>query len=158
VQPFKGDSNEMKALVLDCETTGLISSAMVKTEQLPEVIEFYAAMVDFQKTGKLVQAPPFKQVAPEIFGLIERAPIVISHNIAYDTEVLDIEAKRLNYTIKWPPTICTVESTAYIKGDRLKLVELHEFLFKEKFTAHRAKEDVTALIRCCGMLYKQGVI
>jgi DNA polymerase III epsilon subunit-like protein len=185
----------LKALVLDTETTGLISSGMVKAEQLPEIIEFYAAMIDFKKTGKyklleelellikpdrmiqehktgrhnitkitgitnaMVQdAPAFSTVANKVFPLIERAPVIISHNIAYDMEVLDIEAKRLGYQIKWPQTICTVEATAYLKGDRLKLVELHELLLKEKFVAHRARQDVEALIRCCAVLYKQGII
>lgn len=185
----------MKALVFDTETTGLISSRMVQPEQLPEVIEFYGAMVDFAKTGKyqllselnllikparmiqehkvgkqnitkitgitnamLAEAPTFSKVAARIFLAIEKAPLVIAHNAHYDVEVLDIEAERLNYKIAWPAVLCTVEATAYMRGDRLKLVELHEMLFKQKFTAHRAKEDTTALIRCCATLHKQGVI
>jgi DNA polymerase III epsilon subunit-like protein len=186
----------MKALVFDTEATGLISSRLLKHEQLPEVIEFYGAVVAFNKNGKhkiehelellikpanmiqeykqgkhniakitgitnamLVGAPPFKDVASQIFGMLEEAPLAIAHNVSYDTEVLNIEAERMGYAIKWPKRLCTVEATAYMRGDRLKLSELHELLFKEKFAgAHRAKVDVQALIRCCAELHKQGII
>jgi len=186
----------MKAVVFDCETTSLISSRMVQIDQLPEVIEFYGAMVSFRKTGKwqiddelellvkpakminefktgknnitkitgitnemLADSPSFAKVANKIFNMIEQAQLVIAHNLTYDREVLDIEAQRLGYQIQWPAALCTVEATAYLRGDRFKLSELHEHLFGEKFAgAHRAKQDVHALIRCCGALYKQGVI
>ena len=186
----------MKALVFDTEATGLISSRLLKHEQLPEVIEFYGAVCNFTKAGKfkieqelellikpanmiqeyktgkhniakitgitnamLVAAPTFKDVANQIFSMLEAAPLAIAHNISYDTEVLTIEAERLGYQIKWPQRLCTVEATTYLRGDRLKLSELHELLFKEKFAgAHRAKVDVQALIRCCAELHKQGVI
>jgi DNA polymerase III epsilon subunit-like protein len=186
----------MDALVLDTEATGLVSSRLLKQEQLPEVIEFYGAYVTFKKSGKyqiekelellikptrmiqehkqgrqniakitginnamLKDAPAFKDVATTIFKFIEAAPLVIGHNISYDEEVLNIEAERLQRTIQWPRKLCTVESTIYIRSDRLKLVDLYAMLFpEEKYTPHRAKPDTHALIKCCAMLHKQGVI
>jgi DNA polymerase III alpha subunit (gram-positive type) len=186
----------MKACVFDTETTGLISSRRLRDDQLPQVIEFYGAMVEFNKSGKhkllhdlellikpstqineqktgkhnitkitgltnimLADAPAFKEVATKIFGMLEAAPLVIAHNCAYDSEMLNIEADRLSYKIKWPRTLCTVEATAYLKGDRLTLAELHEHLFNTKPPAkHRAKVDVETLIRCCGELHRKGVI
>lgn len=186
----------MEALVFDTETTGLVSSRLVKKTSLPEIIEFYGArctfnkqtgdfkiieelellikpdrMINEYKEGKqniakitgitnamLADAPPLQQVANQMFELIERAPLVIAHNLHYDEEVMDIAATRQNYQIKWPPGICTVEATAYLRSERLTLTNLYAMLFNEKFTPHRAKADTTALIRCCAKLYQQGVI
>ena len=186
----------MKALVFDTETSGLISSRLAKAEQLPEVIEFYGAMVDFTKAGKykvtqelgllikpdrminelktgkqnitritgitnamVKDAPAFKAVAARIISFVEQAPLAIAHNVTFDKEMLDIEAWRLNHAIHWPPVLCTVEATGYLRGDPLTLSELHAYLFGQKHAdAHRAKADTHALIRCCAELYKRGVI
>src|SRR5262245_4914657 len=107
----------------------------------------------------LTGQPVFAEVARQIFEFIEAAPLVIAHNLAFDKEVLDLEAKRLQRVINWPPGLCTVEQTAHLKGDRLKLEEVYVHLFKEKFTtAHRAKADTLALARCCGELHRQRII
>jgi DNA polymerase-3 subunit epsilon len=107
----------------------------------------------------LADRPMFADVAKVIFDFIESAPLVIAHNLAFDKEMLDLEAKRMQYMIKWPPGLCTIEQTVHLKGDRLKLEELYTHLFKEKFTtAHRAKADVMALARCCAELHRQRII
>src|SRR5262245_55281841 len=41
----------MEAVVFDTETTGLVSSRLVKRTSLPEIIEFYAARCTFNKNG-----------------------------------------------------------------------------------------------------------
>jgi len=107
----------------------------------------------------LEDKPTFAQVAKQVFEFIETAPLVIAHNLAFDKEILDLEAKRLQRVINWPPGLCTIEQTAHLKGDRLKLEELYTHLFKQKFaTAHRAKADVLALAKCCSELHRQGII
>jgi hypothetical protein len=61
--------------------------------------------------------------------------------------------------VKWPRRICTVEQTQHIKGFRLNLSGLHEFLFGEKFSgAHRAKVDVAALVRCSSEMFKREML
>lgn len=105
----------------------------------------------------LSNALPFSELADEIIGLIECSPVVIAHNCSFDVDMLDIEAARCGKTIKWPRRLCTVEQTAHLKGKRLKLNDLHEFLFGQKFEeAHRAKNDVQAMVRCCVELLKRG--
>lgn len=108
----------------------------------------------------LVNKEIFAEHSDEIFSLIEnKAPVVAAHNAAYDKEVLDIEAHRLNYGIAWPFVMCTVEQTMHLKGYRLSLSTLHELLFNETFVdAHRAKTDVQALCRCIVELIKREEI
>ena len=108
----------------------------------------------------LKDAKLFEEVADKIFATIEKANVVIAHNLSFDKEMIEIEAERLNRKVKWPKhLLCTVEQTIHIKGFRMNLSGLHEYLFGEKFEgAHRAKVDVEALVRCCRELHKRGLL
>lgn len=110
----------------------------------------------------LAKAPLFAKVAPTIRKRIEEAPVVIAHNLSFDKEMIDIEYERLDprAPIKWPSRcICTVEQSAFMKGHRLNLTALHVELFGKEFdTAHRARPDLDALIRCTVELFKRGFI
>jgi DNA polymerase III epsilon subunit-like protein len=175
----------MIALVLDTETTALVANRTMADSWLPEIIEFYAEMVDLSNetsfaylhhfikpmrpiseeitkiTGidaaMVADKPVFKELAPLIIELIEKSPAVIAHNAHFDRECLDIEMQRLGLEITWPRTICTVEQTIHLTGKRLTLSALHEHLFGERFQdAHRASTDCKALIRCARELFKRG--
>lgn len=177
----------MRALFFDTETTGLISSHLLPLKKQPQIIEFYGATVNlatgqieneldtFVKpsikitkeitgithiTNEMVEnAPPFAKIALNVKALVENAPIVCAHNASYDKEVLQFEFERLGMPIAFPRFICTVEQTIHLKGHRMKLNDLHEYLFGERFEdAHRAKVDTQALIRCAVELYKRGVL
>ena len=107
----------------------------------------------------LKRAPHFAEVGKMIFAAIENAPVTIAHNHTFDRDMIEIEAERMKRKLKWPRAICTIEATMSMKGYRLSMTELHQNLFGEPVTgAHRAKEDVKALSRCCVELYKRGVI
>lgn len=178
----------MKALILDTETTGLISNRTIRSNKQPHIIEFYGCIVDLetgQKTGQdldllikppveisaeitkittitndlVKDAPSFADVASDIKSLIESAPLAIAHNMAFDRDMVDIEMDRLNLTVAWPTLLCTTEQTVHLKGFRLKLSMLHEHLIGAPFSgAHRAKVDVEALVRCCVKLHEMGEI
>jgi len=91
--------------------------------------------------------------------LIEVHDEIVAHNMSYDKAVIDFEMKRLGKKIRWPDLICTVESTEYMKGHRMNLATLHEFLFGEPFAgAHRAENDVRATTRCFLQLREMGVV
>jgi DNA polymerase III subunit epsilon len=111
-------------------------------------------------TNEMLQdAPPFAEVAARIAKIIETAPLVISHNLSFDKEVLDFEFQRLERKLDWPQLICSVEATVFLKGYRLSMTALHEHLFGEPFPdAHRAKVDVQALLRCCTQLKHRGIL
>jgi DNA polymerase-3 subunit alpha len=108
----------------------------------------------------LSDKPKFKEVSDEIKHFLEGAPALIAHNISFDKDMIEIELERLAQTINWPKTcICTVEQTLHLRGHRLNLTRLHEFLFNEPFEgAHRAEDDVNALTRISVELYRRQLI
>lgn len=177
----------MKAFIFDTETTGLIDNRTLPLAKLPEIIEFYGHIADLESgeihdaIDKLIKprgeisreitkittitadhvrdAPAFFEVAPEIKTLIESASVTIAHNHSFDTEMVDIEFERLGEKVNWPRAVCTVEATVFLKGFRMNLSGLHEYLLGEPFAgAHRARVDVMALTRCCVELHKRGLI
>ena len=105
---------------------------------------------------------PMAEVMPSIIALINKAKglPIIAHNLSFDLEVVEVEAQRLNQQITWPARkLCTVEQTIHLKGFRLSLSALHQYLFNEAFEgAHRAKVDVMALLRCCCELVKRDLL
>lgn len=105
----------------------------------------------------LKKCRPFFWWADKIIGYIEAAPCVIAQNASFDKEVLDMEAERLKRLISWPPVICTIEQSVHYKGYRMNLGDLHEYLTGDRFEgAHRATEDVEALLRVCVEMRKRG--
>jgi DNA polymerase III alpha subunit (gram-positive type) len=167
----------MKALVFDCETTGLILNHTVRRELWPEVIEFASCLIDWDtgekletfstliKPAKAVSAEitkitkidnamladqsPFADLASEIKSRIEQADLAIAHNASFDVEMIDMEYDRLGQKLVWPRILCTVEQTVSLKGFRMNLGLIHEHLFGlEHEDAHRADTDVRALTRC----------
>lgn len=107
----------------------------------------------------LKNAPSFKEVSKVIFKMIEKAPVIIAHNLSFDAEMTDIEAERLKYELRWPRKICSVEATIAMKGYRLTLTKLYLELFGKEFEgAHRAQGDVDALTKCCVELFKRGML
>jgi DNA polymerase III epsilon subunit-like protein len=177
----------MKAFIFDTETTGLIQNRVVKLELQPEVIEFYGCLVDLKKgkvikeletvikprlveklPPKITQitrltdedlsdAPSFLDMAPEILPLLEEAPLVIAHNLAFDKDMIDIECERIDRKVTWPRGLCTVEQSMHYRGKRLTLAILYEHLFEESFPdAHRARNDVEALTRVSMEMFRRG--
>lgn len=176
----------MNYLVFDTETTDLIKNMLMPLDRQPHIIEFFGLTLNNEleekdsfhslfNNGKklgmdtvritgitdeiLKDAPKFKDKAVDLKHYIESHDYAIAHNATFDRDVVDVEMKRIGMEIEWPKLICTVEATEYIKGHRLRLADLHEVLFGEKFEgAHRAENDVRALARCAKELIKTGII
>lgn len=177
----------MIALLYDFESTGLIASHLIPLKSQPFATEFYGCLADLS-TGEVINeldllirppipiseeitritgiddallkdAPAFFQVADRIQSAFESAPLIIAHNLSYDKELADLEFERLARKVTWPRLLCTVEATLHLKGFRLSLTGLHEHLFGEGFpAAHRARNDVMAMLRCCAELHRLGEI
>jgi len=174
-----------RTLVFDTETTDLVANSLISDTKQPHLIEFYGCVVDDGgklieeleflcdpgvvvteeitritgiKTEDVFKQPKFKERAKSVWELIRSCDSVVAHNLAFDMSVIDIEMKRIGMQAIWPKRrICTVEETEWFKGYRLNLNALHEHLFGEKFEgAHRAKVDVTALVRCFNELRIRG--
>jgi len=176
----------MRTLVLDTETTALIKNKLQPLDRQPRIIEFFALSLDSAgdeldkfsylfnpgikidekiteitgiKQDMLNDQKPFSSIAQHILEVIEVHDEIVAHNMSYDKAVIDFEMKRLGKKVRWPELICTVESTEYMKGHRMNLRSLHEFLFGEPFeNAHRAENDVRATAKCFLELRKMGVV
>jgi len=176
------------AICFDSETTGLIENRSRALSRQPEVIEFYGCLVDLstgkiaeeldllirpkglpleeritQITGlrdeDLADAPSFGEVAERIKKLFAKAPVAIAHNATFDRDMIEIEFERLGIEIQFPRLLCTVEQSIHVRGHRLTLSALHEHLFDEAFVgAHRAREDVAALLRCAVEMRRRDMI
>jgi len=98
----------------------------------------------------------------EIRNFFSGGDEVVAHNLFYDLSVMNFEQKRVsdNDDFPWPESqICTVEATEFLKGYRLSLTALHEELFGTGFPeAHRARNDVEALVLCYKRLYGLGYL
>jgi DNA polymerase III epsilon subunit-like protein len=176
----------MIAYLFDTETTGLFDNRSLPLKKLPEIIEFYGCSVNLESgelineyetlvrpkspipeeiikithiTNEMVaDAPAFGDVADNILNAIGNGGNPIAHNAHFDREIIEIEFERLGRQFPWPVRpLCSVEATVHLKGYALKLAGLHELLFAAPFPeAHRAKNDVKALTRCCVELFKRG--
>ena len=174
----------MRYFFFDNETDGLIGTKKIRQEKWPRIIEFYGALYDqsdkldeldtlidpqrkiSQKiidiTGitneMLVGQPSLSEKIEGIRRLLSEADFAVAHNLTFDKTVLDLEVERLGLTpIKWPALICTVEASEHYLMRRMKLMELHEYLFKEPFAmAHRARNDVEAMVKCFFEMQRLG--
>lgn len=171
--------------IFDTETTDLVKPLATPLEKQPEIIQIHIEKFD---DGQLVDTfssfvKPFKPVPDFITditsitnAMVDDAPRwlsiqsdvqafmldgvdeVAAHNLSFDMDMVNIEAKRTGHQFLWPVNrICTVEQTEHIKGRRLDLMSLHEHLFGEGFEkAHLAQNDVAALARCFFRLRELG--
>lgn len=177
----------MKHLIFDTETTGLPRNTILQLDKQPRVIEFAgiiwdddtndeqehvwlfnpgipippeASKISHISDAMVHDAPAFSDKAPAIRALLVLADVVVAHNLFFDIHMVSNEFRRADTAdVKWPKGICTVEATEHIKGHRLKLGELYRHLFDEDFKgAHRAIEDVRALLRCYKELRKREML
>jgi DNA polymerase III epsilon subunit-like protein len=176
----------MLYLFFDTETTGLIQSPLRPLDRQPHIIELFMIILDDEQnevgrfhslfkppvpitpeieriTGisqhDLEGQPAFRDKLAEIITFMACADICIAHNASYDRQMLEFEFKRCNGAIEFGEIFCTVEATEHIKGYRLNLQQLHEYLFGQKFeNAHRAENDVLATARCFFELQKRELL
>lgn len=173
--------------LFDLESTGLIDNTLKPLDKQPHSTEFFGMLIDRETfeiideldllikppvkitpeitkitgiTNEMVcDSPIFSTVAPKIFDFVNRADRLVAHNLSYDSQLMQFEAQRLGKQLTFPQLFCTVEQTEWIKGHRMSLTDLHEYLFGEPFKgSHRASVDVKALYRCYIELIKRDLI
>jgi DNA polymerase-3 subunit epsilon len=176
----------MEIIVFDTETTGLLQPENSDLSMQPKIIEFYAVKLseEFEILGEINElihpgepitefitgitgitndmvkdAPMFIDVAEGIVDFFYGVDLSVAHNHGFDSGMLDVEFKRLEREmLPAKHQLCTVEATMGLSGHRLTLSRLHWMLIKQQFKAHRAKDDVFALVRCLHNLTESGVI
>ena len=177
------------SFIFDTETTGLPLPEGADLKAQPYIIEFYGVLYDHTTKRNLkayhtfikppiaippiitritglsdkdvATAPNFKKAfSMMIKGAVEKADILVAHNLTFDMTMLKNDMARTGQTLTWPKRrLCTVEATEFIHGYRIGLGNLHEYLFGDvPPKAHRAQEDVVTLLRCYLELIKKGVI
>jgi hypothetical protein len=104
------------------------------------------------------QGVPFPEAFAKMSGLIDRADLIVGHNIEFDVGML--EAECLRHGIPFTPPakqFCTMRRTTDYCGlvsakgfpKPPKLVELHNILFGEPpSVSHKALSDVFTCLRC----------
>lgn len=178
----------MRAAVIDTES-GLVNNSGIALEKQPHVIEFYGCIIDdsgavIRELGFLcnpevpiekevvkitgitdamvAKEKPFRERIEELQDFFLEADAVVGHNLFHDQSVVNFELQRCDVqpALFWPEIkICTVEATEYLRGYRLSLSALHEYLFNQSFSgAHRAKNDVMATAKIFNELVKRGIV
>ena len=126
---------------------------------IPEIITKITGIDDAMLAGK----PSFVEIYDELCDFFLGEDILVAHNASFDVGVIHWELFRLDKEkqFPWPKNhICTVEKSFGIKNRRLKLSQLHEMATGKSHIegAHRAKEDVMALVRSFKWLVDNGNI
>jgi DNA polymerase III epsilon subunit-like protein len=176
-------------IIFDTETTGFVTSMDSPLSIQPKIIELFALRIndEFDILEELeVLIDPKEKLSEEIIrvtGLKDEdlagkgefpvhfpkikdfwlgCEASIGHNISFDCDMLEVECKRIGQVTRFPWTpnrICTVEASEHYFGRRLKLIDLHTYLFGQGFEqAHRARNDVMATYRCAKEMARRGDI
>lgn len=115
-----------------------------------------------------VEGEDLKQVLEEFKRNLDKANLIIAHNMSFDEKVLGAEFYRLqNYnplteikklcTMQLSTNICKIDGSYGYKWPKLE--ELHYFLFKTGFdNAHDAEADIQATADCYFELKKRELI
>lgn len=110
----------------------------------------------------LLGAPGFMRIYPALVELFIGTREIIAHNLPFDAGILWVELARLGleFNFPWPPIhYCTIEHSYHLENKRLKLSALHEYATGSEYKegAHRAKQDVLALMRCYKWMKKNDM-
>lgn len=176
----------MEIIIFDTETTGLLSPNNADLSMQPKITEFYGVKLNeefeiISEVNQLIDVgeplsaditritgitdsmlkgkPTFESVAPEISAFFTGSDLAVAHNIGFDNGMLDVEYQRIEQPRpEAKHNLCTIEATMGLTGHRLSLTRLHWMLLQEQFKAHRAKDDVYALVRIFHNLTESGII
>ena len=107
--------------------------------------------------------PSFAEVYGSLVEFFIGAHTMVAHNLAFDRSMVANELLRIDKVLNFPwphKHICTVEKSMYLEQRRLNLTKLNEYATgrAEIPGAHRAGNDVAALVACYAWLDKQGKI
>jgi DNA polymerase III epsilon subunit-like protein len=163
----------MISIILDTETTGLLKPKASPLEKQPRIIEFGAMRIEGDKkvdeinlliypemllpeiiikiTGitdaDLKGKPIFKKVYPKIEKFFKGTDAVFSHNLPFDSGMINNDCARIGKEFPWPAKmICTIQEYRPILGYRPKLIHLYEhYMGKPLAQTHRALDDAQAI-------------
>jgi len=176
----------VKKIIFDTETTGLLAPKLAPLHKQPYMIEIYAVKVDenfniLGEINRLIKVPvkiskfitkltgidnkmledqiEFEYFALELQIFFEDADEMIAHNLPFDKSIIQYQYDRLESVINFPlKQTCTIQKSIHLTGRRLSLQNLHKKLLGKGFAdAHRAKNDVMALVRVYHQMVERGM-
>ena len=108
----------------------------------------------------IADKPSFAECFNQLCSFFHGADEMVAHNLAFDRSMLANEMLRIDLVLNFPwprKHTCTVEKSMYIEGRRLTLKSLHEYATGQSEIpgAHRAGNDVEALVKCFQWLLKR---
>ena len=107
-------------------------------------------------------APPFTAIYHQMCKFFCGEEAMLSHNLPFDKGVLMYELRRIGkeHAFPWPwDQKCSVEASFSIHNKRMNLSDLHLELTGKRFAdAHRAMNDVKALVTCVRGLVERGLL
>lgn len=125
---------------------------------ISEEITKITGLTTLDLEGQPSFAEEFATIAEFFLG--ERT--MVAHNLAFDKDLLRFELMRIGRELSFPwpyNQLCTVEASYGIKNHRLSLTALHKHAFGTEFKgAHRAMNDVEALVSCIKWLRNEGMM
>lgn len=179
----------IKGVVLDKETTGLIVNRLRTIDLQPWTVEDFFLKIDidtgeelgryhsYYKPGVsmekeamkvtgltdefLSDKPLFNEKVKEISEFLDDCDYIIGQNIMFDLSVMSIDFERCgaNFSYENKTIVDLLEATEYIQGFRMKLGDMYEHFFGERFAnSHEAESDVLATARIFMHLRNLGEI
>ncbi len=176
----------MEIVIFDTETTGLLKPDNAPLEEQPKIIEFYGVRINEEfeivkefetfinpgepiseeitritgiKDSDVAGSDTFGAYADKINELFIGADISVAHNIAFDNGMVSNEMKRVEMEfLKARHDICTVETMQDELGFRISLAKLYKRFYGKNFAAHRAKNDVQALVACFHYMIENNMV
>jgi len=110
----------------------------------------------------VANAKPFPAIYDKLVEIFIGTRTAVAHNLSFDMGMLWAELSRMEaeYKFPWSPVWhCTVEKSMPIEHRRIKLGRLHEIATGSPHVgAHRARNDVLALITCYKWMRKKGFV
>lgn len=164
LMPLERQPYIIELFALKCDDDGneldqwhsLFTPPVKLTEEIVKITGIHAS--------DLAGAPHWRDRAASFMAFIGDGDVLVGHNLMFDLEMVTNELTRCDSSMAdvWHlhmEKLCTVEATEHLKGFRLNLTGLHEYLFGLGFPgAHRAEADVRATKLCYFELLKRGLI
>lgn len=175
-------------IVLDTETTALTAATHAPLTMQPHIIEFAAVRLDDTTLERgdvmhflckppvsvpkemkkingmtddlLANEKPFAFYYPAVCEFFLGTRVMVAHNLAFDSDVLSSELRRMGKLIQFPwpvEHVCTVERTQDIIGKYLKLSDLYRHATgRDAAQTHRALDDVNLLVEIVQWMRKEN--
>lgn len=110
----------------------------------------------------LENEPHFLDVYPDLARFFLGVDTMVAHNLSFDVSIIQHELERYDLLTRFPWPMnwrCTIDLSMPITGKRMKLGALYAMATgKEIKGAHRARNDVVAMIACYKFLEDNGFI